>query len=241
MKSPITYENLRKFAYCNDHLISPEKIRGIVIFFNGLGGLKMTKVGEEDIPDAVFFAEQNLIYLKPYGNPWAWMNRQQVAYADELIDILLDHYGLPKDFPVCSIGSSMGGLSSIVYTVYTKHNVIACAANCPVCDLVYHFGERVDLPRTLYSAFYYEEGELPEILKICSPMHLIDRLPPIPFTIFHCELDQSVNKAKHSDVFVPALAKTHKVTYVSVPDSAHCKLPPEYVDQYNRMIADSFA
>lgn len=237
MKSPITYENLQLFAYSNDPLIPREKIRGIVVFFKGLGATKMIK---EEPPEAFLYASHGLIYLVPYGNPWAWMNRQQIAYTDELIQVLLDHYGLGSDLPVCSTGNSMGGLSCIVYTAYTAHRVISCVANCPVCDLVYHFSERPDLPRTLYSAFYYEDGDMEDVLKTASPRHLIHRLPDIPFTIFHCELDQSVNKQMHSDVFVPELEKTHTVTYVSVPESGHCILPPIYQAQLNDCVVNSF-
>lgn len=238
MKSPITYENLSLFTYTNDQLIPKEKIRGIVVFFNGLGA---TKMRPEDSPEGFLYASHGLIYLVPYGNPWAWMNRQQVAYTDELIDVLLKHYGLDADFPVCSIGNSMGGLSCIVYTAYTKHHVISCAANCPVCDLPYHYTERPDLPRTLYSAFYYEDGEIEEVLKTASPLHLIPRLPAIPYTIYHCELDKSVNKQMHSDVFVSELQKTHTVTYVSVPESGHCALPPEYQASFNDCVINSFS
>ena len=47
----------------------------------------------------------------------------------------------------------MGGLCALVWPRYTKRRVVAVAANCPVCDLPFHYTERPDLPRTLRAAF----------------------------------------------------------------------------------------
>ena len=57
-----------------------------------------------------------------------------------------------ENIPVVSTGGSMGGQSALVYCAYSKRTPVACVANCPVCDTVFHFTERPDLPRTLYSA-----------------------------------------------------------------------------------------
>lgn len=235
MEKIITYETLRSFAYSNDKICTGP-IQGIVVSFFGLGG---TAMFSEDTKEGKFFAERNIIYIVPYANPWAWMNRQTAAYTDEIIDTLIKHYNLPDNIPIISTGGSMGGQSALVYMVYAARTPAACVANCPVCDLPFHFAERPDLPRTLYSAFGTYDGTLQEALESASPFHLVDRMPDSEYYIFHCEADDAVNKQKHSDCFVEKMAKAHKVEYYAVPERGHCDLTPEMWQNYNDAIVHS--
>lgn len=228
MEKIINYENLRKFAYSSDK-ICKKPIRGIVLEFIGLGGRTML---EEDPAAAVEYAEKGLVFVVPYHNPWAWMNRQTVDYVDEIIDVLMNYYQLPENLPIISTGGSMGGLSALVYTAYARRTPVACVANCPVCNLPYHYTERPDLPRTLYSAFGTYEGTMEQALQSASPVHLVDRMPDVAYYIFHCEQDLSVNKQKHSDVFVKKMSADHQVEYYGVPDRGHCDLNDEMRQLY---------
>ena len=135
----------------------------------------------------------------------------------------------------------MGGQSALVYMAYASRTPVACAANCPVCDLPFHFTERPDLPRTLYSAFGTYEGTWQQALESASPTHLADagRMPDADYYIFHCEADTAVNKQKHSDIFVEKMKQTHTVTYCAVPERGHCDLTPEMWQEYNRVIVAS--
>ena len=235
MEKIITYETLRSFAYSNDRLCTGT-IRGIVVSFFGLGGAAMYS---EDTKEGKFFAERNIVYIVPYANPWAWMNRQTAAYTDEIIDTLIAHYTLPDDLPIVSTGGSMGGQSALVYMVYAARTPAACVANCPVCDLPFHFTERPDLPRTLYSAFGTYDGTMQSALESASPYHLVDRMPDSSYYIFHCEADMAVNKQKHSDRFVEKMADAHKIEYYAVPERGHCDLTPEMWQKYNEAIVRS--
>lgn len=224
MEKKINYENLRYYAYSNDKLIKG-KVKGIVIDFFGLGGQAMF---HEDIATGKLFAESNVIFLVPYTNPWGWMNRDEVRLADEVIDVIKDKYGLDDKTPLVASGGSMGGLACIVYTKYAKHTPVGCVANCPVCDLPYHYTERIDLPRTLYSAFYSYDCTMDEALKSCSPLHLAPSLPEkTEYTIFHCEKDLAVNIDMHSEKFVSELSKYRHVDYIKVPGRGHCDLDEE--------------
>ena len=228
----ITYEDLRKFCYSNDHLIRGA-IKGICLDFYGLNRAEMLW---EDSERAVKFAEQGIIYVRPYLNPWAWMNRQGVEISDKIVSVLAAHYDL-GDVAVCSTGGSMGGMSSLVYAYYSKHRIVACVSNCPVCDMPYHLTERVDLPRTLYSA-YYDEPDFDAALEAHSPLHLVGKLPRIPYHIFHCEADQAVNIDMHSARFVAAMRLAdYDITYDTVPEAGHCKLSPEAWEKYDGYIA----
>ena len=226
MISPITYENLRLFTYSNDRQISGT-IRGIVINFTGMG---CDERFDGTLPDGDWFAERNIVYLIPAGNPWAWMNRQQVDLADQLIDILVAQYSLPEDLPIVTTGPSMGGHGALTYMVYAKRTPVACVANCPVCDMPFHYSERTDLPSSFYSAYLYEEGTMEEILPRFSPLHLAEagKLPKAEYTVFHCDKDTLVSKELHSDRFVTAMEKAgYSIHYRIVPDKNHCDLPPE--------------
>ena len=223
MEKLITYENLRNFAYCNAG-ICEGKIKGIVLDFMGLGFASMF---DEDTELGIFYAQKGILYVLPYNNPWSWMNRQAVAYTDEIIDVLVERFGLSREIPIVSTGRSMGGLASLVYTAKAKITPVACVANCPVCDLPYHFTERPDLPRTLYSAFWHEDGTVEEVMQAASPLHLVESMPDVKYYIFHCDADKAVNKEKHSDRFVEAMQKKHSVQYHVVHDRGHCDLTEE--------------
>lgn len=236
MEKIITIENLRSFAYCNDH-ICQKPIKGLVVCFFGLGG---AYVFDEDTEDGIRFAKNGILYVAPYQNPWAWQNKQNISYTDEIIDVLFEEYSLPCDLPIVSIGGSMGGLSALVYMVYGKYTPVACVANSPVCDLPYHFTERPDLPRTLYSAFYNYDCSLQEALRSTSPLDLVDKLPVTSkYYIFHCMEDPSVNKQKHSDRFVEKMKDKHDIVYYSVPGKGHGYLTDEMKKQYNKHIESS--
>lgn len=141
MEKIITIDNIRKFAYVNNK-ICKQPIRGIVVYFQGLNNRDMYEL---DPDEGQFYADQGILYVIPYNNPWAWMNKLAVGYTNEIINVLFRAYGLPENLPIVYSGMSMGGLGALVYTVYAEHKPTACIANCPVCDAVYHFSEREDI------------------------------------------------------------------------------------------------
>jgi len=236
MEKIMTYETLRNFAYSNDALCHTP-IRGIVLTFNGLGF--STMVWDDESPIDQEYASQGIIHVIPYYNPWCWMNRQAVDYVDEIVDVLFGRYALEDTIPIIATGGSMGGLCALVYSRYAKRTPTACLANCPVCDLPYHYTERPDLPHTLYSAFATSAGTFEAALRSASPIHLVDELPDIPYYIFHCEEDKAVNKERHSDVFVKALSSEHTVEYYTIPGRGHCDLSPEMHTLFRQKILES--
>ena len=237
MEKIINYQNLRNFTYSNDKSIKGE-IKGIVLNFVGLNGIK---IYNNDPGEALEFAEKGIIYLTPYYNPWCWMNRQAVSYVDEIIEVLCGQYALNKTMvKIVSTGGSMGGLSALVYCAYAKITPCSCVTNCPVCDLLYHFTERPDLPRTLYSAFGEYEGTMEDALQSASPLHLVSKMPNIPYTIFHCEQDMSVNLEKHSERFVAEMKKEHQIMLELVPWRGHCDLSAEMQLEYKNTILKAF-
>ena len=197
----------------------------------------------EEYSEGTCLAEDQILYLIPYNDPWMWMNDDAVALADELVDVIFDHYGLSDGFPIVSTGGSMGGLAALTYMAYAKRTPVAAVANCPVCDLVSHFSERPDLPRTIYAAYRRSPGTLEEALAAGSPLHLAKagRLPRASYAVFHCGGDQAVSKTLHSDRFIPALRKALPdctVIYHEIPGRSHGDLGEEmgavYLDTIRR-------
>lgn len=236
MEKIMNCQNLRKFAYVNDE-ICKKPIKGIVLSFFGLGVAEMYST---DTEEGRFYAEKGILYVVPYNNPWAWMNKQAVSYTDEIIDVLIEKHELNENIPIVSTGGSMGGQSALVYMVYAKHTPAACVANCPVCDSVFHFTERDDLPRTMYSALYNESGDIETALKSISPLHLVEKMPKSQYHVFHCDHDMAVNINSHSDKFVFEMKKNnYDITYDIVPDRGHCDLTEEMRQLYMKYAVDA--
>lgn len=235
MEKIITYENLRSFAYSNDD-ICKKPIKGIVVSFFGCGGIfKFDKT----IPEGPIFGDKGIIFIHPYTNPWAWMNKQTVAFVDEIIDILFKKYELSEDTPIVSSGGSMGGYGSIMYSMKAKRTPVACVSNCPVCDLPGQFNFTDEFPRTMYSAFFNEEGTLEEVLTKASPLHNTDKLPDIDYHFVHCEKDDLVTLKMHSEPMYEKMKDKFNVTLDIVPDKGHCDLSDEAKELYNKYIFDS--
>ena len=234
MKKVIRPDNLRLFAYCNDQALKGAP-RGLVLDFAGLGD---STVYDKDTPMGKMFGEEGILYCIPYLDPWNWMNGFAVRETDEIRGAIAEKYGLDA-IPYVSSGKSMGGLACLVYARYASDTPKACVANCPVCDLLYHFSERPDLPRTLYSAFGRSDAAtLDEAMENASPLHLAERreMPIIPYTVFHCTMDSAVNKQMHSDRFVTAMSKCAAVRSISVEGREHCDLSEDAWAEYYRAI-----
>ena len=228
-------EPLERFAYA---AFPPDGVapRGAVVHFMGLGSQWQAKEGETphglEREGATAAAAAGAIFLVPYLDPWNWMNAVAVEAADRIVALALARAGLPADAPVVSTGGSMGGLCAIVWPRYTKRRVVSVVANCPVCDLPFHYTERPDLPRTLRAAFG-AEPDFAGALCAHSPLHLAPELPDVPYAIFHCTDDRLVAKAAHSDKFVAAMrALGRRVEYVEVPGRGHCDLDDDARARY---------
>ena len=235
MKKVINYENIRYFAYSNDK-ICVKPIKGIVFYFFGCGNQPDFK--EDDMssspnscPDGRELAEEGILLLIPYYNPWSWMNKRALDFTGEILSVLKNKYSLPDDIPLVSSGLSMGGLAALVYAKETKPAPAACVLDCPVCDLADFLAYRpYDAFRTVYSAFYSagEPGTLEDAYKKNSPLHCIDALPKIEYFIFQCEEDKHLRKETQSGVFVrEMLRRGHTITYHTIPGRAHCDLPED--------------
>lgn len=225
----ITAKTLAQFAYTNDQACT-RPIKAVALEFHGLNSTAMLN-GMSAFSAAC--ARKGVLCIFPYYGPWSWMNDTAVRFTDAVVTAAYDKYHLNTGIPLISTGGSMGGLSALIYTRYAKKTPVACAANCPVCDLPYHLTERDDLPRTLYHAFGHYPCSFHDALESASPIHQVRNMPRIPYYIVHCDQDIAVNKQRHSDVFVDKMTKeNHSVIYDIVPDQGHCQLTEEAFEKY---------
>lgn len=225
--------NLELFTYFKPGLVENAAIKGIVIEFHGLGSTEMLT---ERWQSAEYAAAGGL-YVYPYYGPWSWMNDVAVKYCDSVLDAVIARHSLKCDIPVISVGGSMGGLSAMVFARYSRHNITACAANSPVCDLPAHYSERPDLPQTMLLAFGHYDMPMKEALMTASPLHLVHDLPRIPYYIVHGDADTAVNKQLHSDRLVQRMREEgHDITYIEVPGMTHCNMDPEHRAAYDAFI-----
>jgi pimeloyl-ACP methyl ester carboxylesterase len=196
-----------------------EPIRGIVLDFRGLGDGSM-KGGAS--ASELEWGDAGALVVTPYHDPWAWMNPATRAFVDELVDGLFARHDLDERTPILSTGGSMGGQQALIYARYARRPVAACAVNCPVCDLEYHYGERPDLPRTMHAAFG-SYGDITEALQAHSPVHQANEMPDIPYLILHGGADKAVAKSMHSDKLVEALrSRGVSVEYRVREEMGHC-------------------
>lgn len=165
------------------------------------------------------------------------MNTALVRTTDRCIDILFEKFGLDEKTPVISTGHSMGGYGALMFTLNSVHNVIACAANCPVCDLYAFSSSEEVIPRTIVHAFGGYDGAYDEIMKNCSPVYRVKDMPDIPYYIVHGMEDATVDKKHNSDVFVSEMKKFGKnVLYDEVRDMGHVAMPGVNLEKYFEFI-----
>ncbi len=219
---------IKDVAWIGDQYVTG-KIRGVALAFHGLG-----YTAAKNSPDTVEleWARDGWLVVFPYYGPWSWMNREARGFVDDLVDSVYENYSLGKDIPLVSTGMSMGGLSSLLYTRYSRKSIAACLALCPVCDLKYHFSERADLPKTIYHAFRGYKESMDELFTEHSPLQQAAGMPDIPYLVIHGDKDEAVNKQIHSDKMVARMKdRGLKVEYVEVPGMGHGTAMPLYVSE----------
>jgi len=213
-----TIADLKRVAYVgDDYLDGP--IRAVVVNHHGLGSPDFRKgPGLEEY----LWQKAGALVLFPYYGPWSWMNREARALIDEMIAATLRLYQIPQNVPIIAAGGSMGGCSSLLLARYSRHPIAGCLALYPVCDTAYHFNERPDVARSMLLAFGSYGGTIEEALIEQSPLAQVEKMPAIPYLVIHGDADTAVNKAAHSDAFVPRLrALGRQVDYLELIGFGH--------------------
>lgn len=213
----ITPELLDKFAWTSiDYVKGP--IRGIVLRFPGLGS---TGMKSDPDPSELEWGNSGGLTLFVYQDPWGWMNATTQRLIDDVVEAVQKKHKLGADVPVISTGGSMGGHAALLWAMKSRHPIAACLALFPVCDIPFHYTERVDLPRTFHHA-YGSYGDIAAQLEEHSPLHQVEKMPDIPYIFIHGAADKAVGKAAHSDKLVTAMRKRNmRVEYVEREKLGH--------------------
>jgi len=182
----VNINNLDWFCNTNENFLKTDPV-GIVVELPGLGGGSCIGGTSEVKPYATPLAKklaENGILLAyiPHG-PWSFMDKGSVRYCDIIIDTLREKYDLSVDTPLVSLGGSMGGLGSLIYTASTKNQVSACVAACPVYDAVNKYDLHPMRARAMIGTVTSFDIPLYEALHIISPIHRINDMPSIPYFI----------------------------------------------------------
>ena len=93
MENIINKDTASQFAYTNEDIIEGE-IKGVMVFMHGLNATTWFKDPDEPL---FFYAKLNILYIRPYYDPWGWMNDNDVSYCDQVLDAYFDKYNLSKD------------------------------------------------------------------------------------------------------------------------------------------------
>ena len=216
-------EHYDKFCFTNAEILHGE-IRGIILYFNGLGHIVNPGLDMIDAPAA---AERNILYITPCYNPWSWMNCETVGFVDMLVEIAMEKWDIPKDAPVGVYGRSMGGYSAFHYAMQSRHNVVACALNCPACNMEYevYVGGIHTAIRAYYTSAMGHCSDFAAYVRENSPLNLVGRLKRIPYRFAVGMQDSLLAPSQHSMKLAPLLRDAgYTVEVVEYPRAGHCNI-----------------
>lgn len=231
--SQINNDNYRLFAYTNEEFLKTAPKGMCVEFF----GLNLTSPQSEPKERAEKFGERGMIILRPFTNPWSWLNPQALDITERVIEIICEKYSGIRD-NICTAGGSMGGYEALMFTVKTKYRLRSCTVNCPICDTE-RFNRDDKWRGKTFELAFYEEGDFEKSLHDHSPINNIEKMPDIPYRVFQCRGDTIVKKETQSDVFVEKAKDFLDIRYFISDTSEHCVLSEELAKMYDDFIVDS--
>lgn len=217
-----SFDELSRFCRTNQEVFKGE-VKRLVLLFQGLNRFEYYDQVTSDIE--FLLAEKSSLLVIPYLAPWSWMNVSSVMYTNWLVEEIFRLFELPQDTKIVSTGFSMGGLAALIYPIFSDRSIAGVMANSPVCNLVEHFQERRDVPRTLINAFISYPDGLEEGIRSRSPIHQIEAMKKIPYFIVAGGADDQVSKARHADQLVKLMReKNFDITYHEIPTMRHWRV-----------------
>ncbi len=216
-------ERFNKLCLSNIDLIKGE-IKGIALYFTGLGHATQPA---NDMVAAPVCAENGILYILPFYNPWCWMNKKTVEYVDTLVETAMELFGIPKDAPVGIYGGSMGGHNTFHYAIKSKHRIVAADVLCPCCNMEYEMAYSTNtLFRSYFEAALEDTDDFEKYIHENSPVNMVEKLPKIPYRFVVGLKDLVLVPSQHSDLMIARMLESgHEVERIDFPEVAHCNLP----------------
>ena len=227
----MTWENLSDFAFVNTDTLTGD-IKGVVVNFHGYTDASMfTKSGIY----AESLGKKGIIYIFPYYSVWSWYSKSSMAFVEEVIDTVYAHFALPSDIPFMTTGGSMGGMVAMLYGVYGKRKICACACNCPVTDLVIRMRDH-NMVRAIYSAYNLEDKPFEQCVREHSPIHMAEKFARVPYKFVFGGADGCITPEQSVPFCEKMRECGHKFTSETVSEMVHCDIlshklaTAEYID-----------
>lgn len=211
-----------KICLSNIDLIKGD-IRGIALYFTGLGH---TSQPMNDMVAAPVCAENGILYILPFYNPWCWMNEKTVKYVDAIVDTAMELYNISKDVPVGIYGGSMGGHNTFIYAMKSKHRIVAAAILCPCCNMEYEMAYSTNtIFRSYFESAIEDTDDFKAYIHDNSPVNMVEKLPKIPYLFAVGLKDTVLVPSQHSDLMIERMISAgHEVERQDYPEVAHCNL-----------------
>jgi len=216
-------EHFNRICLNNRELIKGS-IKGIALYFTGLGHQTNPC---NDMVAAPVCAENGVLYILPFYNPWCWMNAKTVSYIDTVVDVAKELYGLDDNIPVGLYGGSMGGYNIFHYAIKSKHRIVAADLLCPCCNTEYELSFN---PNTIFRSYIEsavtDTDDIAAYVSENSPVNMVDKLARIPYRFAVGLKDTALVPVQHSFLMVEKMrAAGYEVEQVDYPEVAHCNLP----------------
>ena len=215
--------NFGRVCLTNIELIKGE-IKGIALYFTGLGH---TSQPANDMVAAPVCAENGILYILPFYNPWCWMNKKTVSYIDTIVDTAKELYNIKSDVLVGIYGGSMGGHNTFHYAVKSKHKIVAAAVLCPCCNMEYEMAYSTNtIFRSYFESATEDTDDFNAYIHDNSPINMVEKLPKIPYLFAVGLKDTVLVPSMHSDLMIEKMLEAgHEVDRIDYPEVAHCNLP----------------
>ena len=237
-------DTLRYYCCSNEALFGEGTVvRALVLEFPGLGGGSclggsMENLSVYDNPFTRRCAEKGIVVAYMFPGPWSWMNKGAVRVTDLVVNAFMQKYGWKSDndFSLVVMGGSMGGQSSLIYSIDSSHRVSACVAHCPCYDVNDCFSVLESFPRTFVSAVNTYDMPLDEALRLISPSFRIGELPDIPYLITADEFDEII-PLNGLENYVDLVKKAGlNVTYMRLEGQTHGGISAEDREKMNDFV-----
>ena len=181
----INADNLFDYAFINEDTLK-KPLKGICFEFHGFtDGSTFT----ESTQHAKWLGEKGIAWVFPYYSVWAWGSDNSAEFINQVVDAVFDRLNASNNIPVVVLGGSMGGLTALNFVRVSDKNIVACAGNCPVIDVVDGFAANPDWRRAIVSSHIEKNVDINEVLENISPAYFADQLPKIPYRFVYGVLD----------------------------------------------------
>ena len=217
----MTKEELLNLAFVNfDTLEFP--VRGVEINCHGLNDMSNFRSSPRPASD---LGKRGIVYVFPYYSAWAWCNDHTVAFMDSILDAVWELLSLGENIPLVITGGSMGGMTSLIYSIRGSRKPVAVGCLCPVTDMARYASGGGEGTRSVYTAVMEKGVPIERSIEKIDPMKHIGEFHRVPYLIVGGEKDYGISIELYQRPFCEKMkAAGYDVTLLCVPGMGHCEI-----------------